>query len=778
MITVRIAVFTDYRYARAGGAIWAERAFAVFLNELARHHELTVIGREGTSDDGVAPRYRLATGVRFCGLPFYESLTRAGSGLRTLPRAVRRFNRASADADVVWILGPNPVAQAFVLAALARRVPVVLGVRQDLPAVVAARYPGRSVFLAAATAMEVAWRLSARQCPCVVVGPQIAEAYRASPRLHVLTVSLMRARDITSGPAARSESGRELLSVGRLEPEKDPLLLADVLAFLHEDGEPWRLRVCGEGPLRDVLETRLRRLGLSGAVSFDGYVRHGAELLERYRHADALVITSRSEGLPQTVMEAFAVGLPVVSSDVGGIRAAFGAAAATVPRGDARAAAACLRRLCGHPAARQQMADAGRSVARNHTLEAEAERLGEFLADSTRRCRRSAPSALRPDRGDAMIHVAFLKDILPVTGGAERLLMQTLLSLDRSRFERTLILTRWDPVLAHSEAGVGVLTALENAGVRVLGVRRTSRLSPHAWVLIIRWLRTHRVDVLHAHKFGANLAGAMIGRLTGVPVIAHEHGLRASASRARRLADRRLIGRLAAVVLCVSEADRERLVTTERLPPRKVRHVPLGIPAPDGRPPSRAEVRRALGLPAEGVVIVSTAVLRPEKRLDVLLAAFAEVCSTAPGAVLLVMGDGPQRASLEAQAATLALGRRVRFLGHRTDVPRVLAAADIGVLCSDHEGTPLALLEYMDAGLAVAVTEVGGIPAMVRHERDGLLVPPGSPIELGAGLRRLCADPPLREALGKSARARCRREFDLGPFVRTLEALYREIATS
>ena len=376
-----------------------------------------------------------------------------------------------------------------------------------------------------------------------------------------------------------------------------------------------------------------------------------------------------------------------------------------------------------------------------------------------------------------MIHVAFLKDILPVTGGAERLLMQTLLSLERSRFERTLIITRWDPLLADSEAGAGVLAALESAGVRVLGIRRTSRLSPRAWVTIIRWLRMHRVDVLHAHKFGANLAGVVIGRLTGVPVIAHEHGLRASPSPARRLADQ-LIGRLAAVVLCVSEADRDRLVTTEHLPPRKVRHVPLGVAAPDAMPASRTEARRDLGLPVEGVVIVTTAVLRPEKRLDVLLAAFAEVRSNTPDAVLLVMGDGPQRESLETQAATLALGRGVRFLGHRTDVPGVLAAADIGVLCSDHEGTPLALMEYMNAGLAIAATEVGGVPAMVRNEREGLLVPPGSPAELAAGLRRLCADVPLREALGQAARVRCRREFDLRPFVLALEGLYLDIATS
>jgi glycosyltransferase involved in cell wall biosynthesis len=142
--------------------------------------------------------------------------------------------------------------------------------------------------------------------------------------------------------------------------------------------------VCGEGPLREALETRLRQQGLDGAVRFEGYVRHGVELMDRYRHADALVITSRSEGLPQTVVEAFAAGLPVVSSDVGGIRAAFGAAAATVPPGDARAAAACLHRLHADPEARQRMADEGRIIARDHTLEAEARQLDEFLVASAR----------------------------------------------------------------------------------------------------------------------------------------------------------------------------------------------------------------------------------------------------------------------------------------------------------------------------------------------------------------------------------------------------------
>ena len=109
--------------------------------------------------------------------------------------------------------------------------------------------------------------------------------------------------------------------------------------------------------------------------------------------------------------------------------------------------------------------------------------------------------------------------------------------------------------------------------------------------------------------------------------------------------------------------------------------------------------RRALGLPADGIVVVATAALRPEKRLDILLDALAELRSAGVEITAVLMGDGPERDALEARAQRLRLGWGARFLGNRTDVQDVLAAADIGVLCSDREGTPLAVLEYMQAGL-------------------------------------------------------------------------------
>ena len=119
-------------------------------------------------------------------------------------------------------------------------------------------------------------------------------------------------------------------------------MLAEVLAHLRSKGARWTLRVCGEGPQRGALEQRIREYGLDDAVHFEGYVEHGDRLLHHYRHADALVVPSRSEGVPQTIIEALALGLPVVCSDVGGTRATFGESVALVRPGDAGAIAECL----------------------------------------------------------------------------------------------------------------------------------------------------------------------------------------------------------------------------------------------------------------------------------------------------------------------------------------------------------------------------------------------------------------------------------------------------
>ena len=160
----------------------------------------------------------------------------------------------------------------------------------------------------------------ARRFPVVVVGPQLAANYRSACRVLALSVSLVGEDQIVD-PARRPRrvwNGElRVLTVGRLETEKNPLLLADVLARLRERDPRFRLLVCGEGPMADDVDARLAELGVADHAELLGYVPIDGGLLDLYRSSHAFLHVSWTEGLPQTLFEAFAAGLPVVATAVG-----------------------------------------------------------------------------------------------------------------------------------------------------------------------------------------------------------------------------------------------------------------------------------------------------------------------------------------------------------------------------------------------------------------------------------------------------------------------------
>jgi glycosyltransferase involved in cell wall biosynthesis len=383
---VRLGVFTDYSYRRDGGQIYAERAFVLFLARVSASLERTVV--VGRLDPRPGPaRYRLPGSVEFVPLPYYETQLRPLAMLAVLPRTLAGFWRALGRVDAVWLLGPNPLAFAFATLALLRRRAVVLGVRQDLPPYTRSRHPGRRPAHVAADALDAGWRMLARRLPVIVVGPALAHRYRRSRRLLAINVSLISESEIVAperADARRYEGELRALSVGRLETEKNPLLLADVLARVDGDDGRWRLVVCGEGPLAPALEQRLRELGVGGRAELPGYVPIDTGLRKLYGSSHALLHVSWTEGLPQVLFEAFAAGLPVVATAVGGVPEAVGDAVLLVPPGDAEAAAQALERIAADEALRARMVRAGNALAHRSTIETESARVVEFLRAADR----------------------------------------------------------------------------------------------------------------------------------------------------------------------------------------------------------------------------------------------------------------------------------------------------------------------------------------------------------------------------------------------------------
>jgi glycosyltransferase involved in cell wall biosynthesis len=381
---MRLGVFCDYSYRVEEGKLYAELPFAVFLRGLARHCERLVL--TGRLDPSPGRYPYLMEDVEFVALPHYASGADIRAVLRAVPVGIARFWRMLDDVDVVWVLGPNPPqAIIFALLGVLRGRRVVLGVRQRLPLLIRHRHPGKVHLWLAALMLESAFRLLALRTAVAVVGPDLAERYRSSHELHVLYVSLLEEDQILSPEAdERDYEGSELrmLSVGRLDPEKNPLLLADVLALAARHDTRWRLDVCGDGTLMTALAARLSELGVADRAVLHGHVPIDDGLWPLYRQSHALIHVSLTEGAPQVLLEAFAARLPVVATAVGGVPSLVDGCGRLVPPEDAAAAAEALHELVSDPGERARLVANASARVREHTLAAESARLAAFLAGS------------------------------------------------------------------------------------------------------------------------------------------------------------------------------------------------------------------------------------------------------------------------------------------------------------------------------------------------------------------------------------------------------------
>ncbi len=375
---MRAAVYIDQAFWREDGEVYAARSFVLFLGKLAEHFdELTVAAR--LSPTPSSSHYKLPPPARFTPLPHYGSAANPLDVARALRESATRFAELLERVDVVWLLGPHPFALLFARMAERRGKRVVLGVRQDLPRYVRNRRPRRADLQLVATALDREFRRRARRFPTVVVGPDLAERYGDARRLLEIYVSLVSAEDVLdpSLGEARSYDGRvKILSVGRIDAEKNPLMLADVLERLDPRFE---MTICGDGPLEGELASLLDRRGLAARAELRGHVPMGDELMRLYRDSHLLLHVSWTEGVPQVLLEAFAAALPVVATAVGGVAAASGRAALLIPPGDPDAAARAVQRLTDSAELRLQLLRAAHTIAHEHTLEREASRVAEFL---------------------------------------------------------------------------------------------------------------------------------------------------------------------------------------------------------------------------------------------------------------------------------------------------------------------------------------------------------------------------------------------------------------
>jgi L-malate glycosyltransferase len=342
-------------------------------------------------------------------------------------------------------------------------------------------------------------------------------------------------------------------------------------------------------------------------------------------------------------------------------------------------------------------------------------------------------------------------------GGTERQMTELIRRLDRNRFDLRVACFRREGQW---------LSRVEAAGVPIdafpLGSLTSLRALRQLYAFS-RWCRRHRLQVLQTCDIYANifaLAGAALAR---VPVrIGSRRGIASPTGRRSLLTLQSHAYRAADRVVANSVAAGDALVA-EGIPREKVVVIPNGIDlAPFDAP-------RTSG---PGPVVTTVANLRPGKGHDVLLRAAAHVLRRRPDVRFQFVGDGPLRAQLEQEADDLAISAAVTFLGHRSDIAAILRGTTIFAFPSLMEAFPNGVMEAMAAELPVIASAVGGIPELVEHEHNGLLVPPGDDAALAAALLSLLSDPVRAHGLAAAGRQTVEQRYSFERMVRDFEALY------
>ena len=318
--------------------------------------------------------------------------------------------------------------------------------------------------------------------------------------------------------------------------------------------------------------------------------------------------------------------------------------------------------------------------------------------------------------------------------------------------------------------------ALEADGIVVSALNRRAGFQPQLGREIASAAKRHRATVLHCHHYSPFVYGRLAAlRLRTCGLVFTEHGRLAGAvaSRKRRIVNA-VLTRRRGEFFAVSE-DLRRHMLEEGFPPRRTRVVHNGIEAL--APPTAAattSARRQLGIADDRFVVGTVARLDPVKDLGTVIEAVRLLRRQRPAAMLVIVGDGPEREQLQAACRDAQLEPHVRFTGSRDDVRELLPGFDVFVNTSLTEGISLTILEAMAAARPVVATRVGGTPEIL-HGNAGLLVAPGAPAAVAESLAMLAATPARAAALGAAARRRLEQRFTIDRMASEYDAAYRRV---
>jgi len=353
-------------------------------------------------------------------------------------------------------------------------------------------------------------------------------------------------------------------------------------------------------------------------------------------------------------------------------------------------------------------------------------------------------------------------------GGAEVLLVDLVRGSKEAGYDVSVGYSTYGPLEKN-------LVALEISCTRL---PRLGRVDPILLLRMCQLILREKPDIVHTHLFKSDLHGRLAARLCGVPVvISTSHNNDVWARRFPLGSFYGFTAKLTDKVIAVSNEVREYQIQYTGISPHKIIVIDNGVNVQrfanqeDAGLSLRHEFQISVGAPLIGII----GRLQPQKDHENFLKAAVQIRSKLPDARFLVVGDGPLREELLAQAQTLGLGSSVIFCGIRQDIPAVMAAIDLLVISSKWEGLPVTLLEGMAARRPIVSTAVGGVPNVVADGQAALLVPSEDSLALANACLKILQDPALAQSLAQAGYERVKNQFSLDAMIGKTLKLYEEL---
>lgn len=348
--------------------------------------------------------------------------------------------------------------------------------------------------------------------------------------------------------------------------------------------------------------------------------------------------------------------------------------------------------------------------------------------------------------------------------GVKRLFAWMIPRFDPSRFDVSLVSLRKKDLSEET---------LDALGIDITYLHK-SKFDPSTLTALLKIIDRKKIDVLHLHGYGATTFGRVAAGMRGIPAILHEHANLTDTPWFQKIADR-LLERYTDIAIAVSKSTADFVINARLVPAEKVKVVYLGAPHDEfsrARTDEEiAESRRQLGIAPGDFAIGTVTRMHESKGNAYLVDAARLVLDRRPEARFLLVGEGPLRETLEAQARQLGLGDRFVFVGFARDVAEILSAFDMSVFPSLWEGTPLTVFEALASGKPIVATDADGLLDVLTDRRDARIVPKRDAKALADAIVGLMSDPDERARLAAAARTTAQR-YDIAAFVKKMEQLY------